>query len=68
MVRFSYNPYIYYLCSNFTQILDMNRMETCLHNKLCMGLYGNFTGGEGSGSLKVPEIFSSFAEVKSGVP
>ena len=48
----------------------MNRMETCLHNKLCMGLYGNFTGGggEGSGSLKVPEIFSSFAEVQSGVP
>ena len=36
-----------------------------------MGLYGNFTGGgggEGSGSLKVPEIFSSFAEVQSGVP
>lgn len=26
----------------------MNRVETCLHNKLCMGLYGNFTGGEGS--------------------
>ena len=25
-------------------------------------------GGEGSGSLKVPEIFSSFAEVQSGVP
>ena len=46
----------------------MNRMETCLHNKLCMGLYGNFTGGEGSGSLKVPEIFSSFAEVQSGLP
>lgn len=31
----------------FTQIVNMNEVETCMHNKCdkCMGLYGNLTVG-----------------------